>query len=296
MSYQQYRPGGFQILPTVVKNLLIINGIMYLATWVFQGKFNLDLSSYLGLHFLTSPEFRPYQFVSYMFMHGSLMHIFFNMFALWTFGAALENVWGPKRFFIFYMVCGIGAGFIQTAVVGWDIHQTQQAINVFYDSMAPDDFRLFLKEKGFLASNDDGFLMRIYNYVFGHKSNQNLLDFIDEWSADKSNQSYAIEAKMFCDGYLNAKINSVTVGASGAVYGVLLAFGMMFPNALLYLYFAIPIKAKYAVLLFGVLELWMGLKNSGSDNVAHFAHLGGMLFGYFLIIAWKKKQFRQDDF
>jgi membrane associated rhomboid family serine protease len=122
------------------------------------------------------------------------------------------------------------------------------------------------------------------------------LDFIDEWSANKSNQSYAIEAKMFCDGYLNAKINSVTVGASGAVYGVLLAFGMMFPNALLYLYFAIPIKAKYAVLLFGVLELWMGLQNSGSDNVAHFAHLGGMLFGYFLIIAWKKKQFRQDDF
>jgi membrane associated rhomboid family serine protease len=296
MSYQQYRPGGFQILPTVVKNLLIINGIMYLATWVFQGKFNLDLSSYLGLHFLTSPDFRPYQFVSYMFMHGRLMHIFFNMFALWTFGAALENAWGPKRFFIFYMVCGIGAGLIQTAVVGWDIHHTQQAMNVFYDSMAPDDFRLFLKEKGFLASSDDGFLMRIYNYVFGHKSNQNLLDFIDEWSANKSNQSYAIEAKMFCDGYLNAKINSVTVGASGAVYGVLLAFGMMFPNALLYLYFAIPIKAKYAVLLFGVLELWMGLQNSGSDNVAHFAHLGGMLFGYFLIIAWKKKQFRQDDF
>jgi membrane associated rhomboid family serine protease len=296
MSYQQYRPGGFQILPTVVKNLLIINGIMYLATWVFQGKFNLDLSSYLGLHFLTSPDFRPFQFVSYMFMHGSLMHIFFNMFALWTFGAALENAWGPKRFFIFYMVCGIGAGLIQTAVVGWDIHHTQQAMNVFYDSMAPDDFRLFLKEKGFLASSDDGFLMRIYNYVFGHKSNQNLLDFIDEWSANKSNQSYAIEAKMFCDGYLNAKINSVTVGASGAVYGVLLAFGMMFPNALLYLYFAIPIKAKYAVLLFGVLELWMGLQNSGSDNVAHFAHLGGMLFGYFLIIAWKKKQFRQDDF
>jgi membrane associated rhomboid family serine protease len=229
-------------------------------------------------------------------MHGSLMHIFFNMFALWTFGAALENAWGPKRFFIFYMVCGIGAGLIQTAVVGWDIHHTQQAMNVFYDSMAPDDFRLFLKEKGFLASSDDGFLMRIYNYVFGHKSNQNLLDFIDEWSANKSNQSYAIEAKMFCDGYLNAKINSVTVGASGAVYGVLLAFGMMFPNALLYLYFAIPIKAKYAVLLFGVLELWMGLQNSGSDNVAHFAHLGGMLFGYFLIIAWKKKQFRQDDF
>src|ERR1035437_6383572 len=113
MSYQQYRPNSFSVLPLVVKNLLIINGLFFLATLVFQSQFNIDLSDTLGLHYPTAVQFRPWQIVSYMFMHGSFMHLFFNMFALWMFGNTLENLWGSKRFLIYYMITGIGAGVIQ---------------------------------------------------------------------------------------------------------------------------------------------------------------------------------------
>ncbi|HOS48925.1 MAG TPA: rhomboid family intramembrane serine protease [Bacteroidia bacterium] len=291
----QFRPSGFQILPPVVKNLLIINGILYFATVVFQDKFGFDINEYLGLHYPGSDAFKPVQFVSYMFLHGSFMHIFFNMFALWTFGSAIENIWGPKRFLIFYFVCGIGAAVVQTLVVGWDITQSQEALTTFLNNKGPDDFLLFLKSRGFVEE-DAGPLLRVWHYIVGYETPHKLLSFVAEWHDNPANPAYFNEAKEFCDQYMSAKINSVTVGASGAVYGLLLAFGMMFPNALLYIYFAIPIRAKYAVLLFGLIELVAGAQNSGSDNVAHFAHLGGMLFGFFLIKAWKKNQFRRDDF
>jgi membrane associated rhomboid family serine protease len=112
MSYQQYRPSSFNTLPLVIKNLLIINGLLFLATWVFKNQFGWNLVDTLGLHYFSSELFQPYQFVTYMFMHGGIDHIFFNMFALWMFGNVLENVWGPKRFLIFYMVTGIGAALI----------------------------------------------------------------------------------------------------------------------------------------------------------------------------------------
>src|SRR5210317_2072428 len=111
----QFRPTGFRILPPVVKNLLIINGLFFLATMALSSR--IDLSNYLGLHYPVSPWFKPHQFVTYMFMHGGFGHIFFNMFALWMFGNALENVWGPKRFLIYYMVTGIGAGLLHLLVL-----------------------------------------------------------------------------------------------------------------------------------------------------------------------------------
>ena len=112
----QFRPQGFSILPTVVKNLLIINAIFFLATWTAESVWRIDLSQYLGLHYIGASDFRPYQFVTYMFMHGGFAHLFFNMFALWMFGNSIENAWGPKRFLIFYFVCGIGAGLTQELV------------------------------------------------------------------------------------------------------------------------------------------------------------------------------------
>ncbi len=223
----QFRPQGFSILPMVVKNLLIINGIFFLATIAFDYVWHIDLSDYLGLHYIGASDFRPYQFVTYMFMHGSFAHIFFNMFALWMFGNSIENAWGPKRFLIFYMVCGIGAGLIQELVQYIQLHD----------------------------------IIEHYQYInLGQKT-------------------------VTVEEYLNML---TTVGASGAVYGILLAFGMMWPNSRIYIYFAIPVKAKWFVIIYGVIELFSGF--SSVDNVAHFAHVGGMLFGLALILYWRYKE------
>ena len=213
---------NYSLLPPVVKNLLIINGIMYLATRVFETR-GIDLSALLGLHYFTSPHFEFWQPITYMFMHDGFWHLFFNMFALWMFGATLENSWGNKRFLIYYMVCGIGAGLIQMLVISLQIHALLQVLS-------PD---------------------------------------IHQFHA------------------LNAAMNSVTVGASGSVFGLLLAFGMMYPNSVIYIYFLLPVKAKWFVVFYGAIELFYGVTGT-QDGIAHFAHLGGMLFGFFLILYWNK--------
>jgi membrane associated rhomboid family serine protease len=241
---QQYRPNSFSMLPLVVKNLLIINGLFFLTTLVFETQLNFDLSDYLGLHYPLAESFRPWQLVSYMFMHGNFMHLFFNMFALWMFGNTLENYWGPKRFLIYYMATGIGAGIIQLLV-------THFRLMSLYSQISEEGLN-FVITKG----------SEIY------QSGQNFSDPIA--------------------GKINLLMNSVTIGASGAVFGILLAFGMLFPNTMLYIYFAIPIKAKWFVILYGAVELYSGIANSSGDNVAHFAHLGGMLFGFILIKFWQK--------
>ena len=223
---EQYSPTGFRVLPPVVKNLLIINVLLYLATFTMN-RFHIDLTDYLGLHFFMASDFKPYQLITYMFMHGNFEHLFFNMFALWMFGNTLENIWGSKRFLLFYMVCGIGAGLCQE-VVQYIQYATTLAQ---YDSV----------------NLGGGHVISMASYL-------NLMN---------------------------------TVGASGAIYGLLLAFGMMFPNSMIYLYFFVPIKAKWFVIGYAVIELVSGF--IGGGNVAHFAHLGGMLFGLILILVWKKK-------
>lgn len=221
---EQYSPTGFRVLPTIVKHLLIINVLMFLA-YITLTRFHIDLNDILGLHFFKASDFRIYQLVTYMFMHGNFGHLFFNMFALWMFGNTLENIWGSKRFLLFYMVCGIGAGLCQELV---------QYIQ-YASSLAQYD-----------TVNLNGRIVSM-------------------------------------DTYLNMM---TTVGASGAIYGLLLAFGMMFPDSRIYLYFLFPIKAKWFVIGYAVLELILGFQ--GVDNVAHFAHLGGMLFGLLFILYWRK--------
>lgn len=222
----QYSPTGFSFLPVVVKNLLIINGILFLSDIVLV-RFGIDLSAILGLHFFMASDFQPFQLVTYMFMHGNFSHLFFNMFALWMFGNTLENIWGPKRFLLYYILCGLGAGLMQEGV-------------------------------------------QYIEYVTTLSQYQNV----------NMGTSVIPMAE-----YLNLM---TTVGASGAIYGLLLAFGMMFPNSLIYLYFVMPIKAKWFVIGYAVIELLTGLFSSG-DQVAHFAHLGGMLVGLIIILIWKKK-------
>ena len=222
-----YRPTSFSQLPEIVKNLLIINGLLFLGTISLEN-YGIDLTQMLALHQFQSPDFRPHQLVTHMFMHANFTHLFFNMFALWMFGKTLENVWGGKRFLIYYMFTGLGAAALHLGVSQYEILSLQAQPN-------SSDLNMILEMRK-----------------------------------------------------LNLLITTPTVGASGAVFGILLAFGMLFPNTLLYIYFAIPIKAKYFVMVYGALELYSGLSNNPADNVAHFAHLGGMLFGFLLLKYWQK--------
>ncbi|MEI7895772.1 MAG: rhomboid family intramembrane serine protease [bacterium] len=270
---QQYSPAGFTLLPPVVKNLLIINGLFYLATVTFESTFGIDLVNYLGLHYFQSELFRPYQFVSYMFLHGSISHVVMNMFALWMFGYLLENVWGSKRFLTYYVITGIGAAFIQTFVNWLDISSVQTAAQTYAANPSLDGFIGFVR----------------HHYPRYYEAEGTLRSFISEWSTAKNSPGYASQSLEYINQLLKLQMDVPTVGASGAVYGILLAFGMMFPNMLVYVYFLFPIKAKWIVIIYGGLELFSGISNNPGDNVAHFAHLGGMIFGFFLIIYWRKK-------
>ncbi|MCH8317503.1 MAG: rhomboid family intramembrane serine protease [Bacteroidetes bacterium] len=231
-------------IPGVVKNLLIINVLMFVVTFIFA-KMHIDLNRILGLYYFDSPGFKPFQIITYMFMHGGLFHILFNMYALWMFGSALENVWGPKRFLIYYMITGVGAGLIQILVA-------HIRLIPLYDTIPPE------------------LLDEVLNN--GYQIIQNNQNFIDP-----------IAAK------INLIINTTVVGASGAVFGLLLANGILFPNNSIFLMFPpISLKMKYFVLIYGGIELYAGLNPGPGDNIAHFAHLGGMLFGFILIKYWQK--------
>lgn len=229
----------------------------------------------LGLHYPASEYFNPIQVVSHLFMHGGLTHLFFNMFALYMFGRVLESVWGPKRFLIFYFVTGLGAATLHTFVNYIEIAPMAKAIDAFYNTPSPDAFSAFVNK----------FQGSIGRMGFPESS---VMEFAAQWFDNPGNSSYEMEAMSFMDKLLQSRMNIPTVGASGAVFGVLLGFGMLFPNTQLMLLFPpIPIKAKYFVIGYGVLELVLGLSNSGG-NIAHFAHLGGMIFGFFLIRYWNK--------
>ena len=210
--------------PPVVKNLIILNALFFLAEMVLPAGAGDWMIRHLGLFYWGSGNFQPLQLVTHMFMHASLTHLFFNMFALWMFGRTLEYELGSKRFLLYYMVTGVGAGLLQLGVT-W-IEVSSLADGVASGTVSP--------------------------YV------------------------------------LQSRIHAVTIGASGAVFGVLLAFGMMHPNSMIMLLIPpIPIKAKYFVIGYGLLELYLGMSGSQS-GVAHFAHVGGMLWGWLLLRYWKK--------
>ena len=280
MSYEQYRPGSYKMLPEVVKNLLIINGLFFLATYVFQLRFGLDLADYLGLHYFEANKFRPFQFITYMFMHGGFTHIALNMFALWMFGSNMENVWGSKRFLTFYIFTGIGAAITHFAVVYFQIAPVMDSINFYLSDPTSENLQHFLNSSAFdinlidVQSNYTDFVRKYNDLIVTNpiQAKQISIDFIQLYKAD----------------FLNAP---TVVGASGAVFGLLLAYGMTFPNNIIYVYFAIPLKAKYFVIIYGLIELYSAFESN--DNVAHFAHLGGMLFGIVLILFWRNRRFNK---
>jgi membrane associated rhomboid family serine protease len=229
-NYQTFRPDRF---PPVVKNLIIINVLVFVAQETFGASNPYVIENLFALHDIHSVYFKPHQLITYMFMHGGFEHILFNMFALWMFGSLLENHWGTKRFLQFYIICGIGAGLSQLGVQYIEMEPVWKVI------------RMMPPEEQAKASANDAMLM-------------------------------------------GKVINSATVGASGAIFGCLAAFGYLFPNSLIYVYFMIPMKAKWFVLIYAGLELWLGFRNSAGDSVAHFAHLGGAITGIIIVLIWNK--------
>lgn len=273
MSFRQYRPSGFSILPPVVKNIIIINVIMFLATVTFGNSENSVLIKKLALYYWGSPNFEPYQFITYMFMHGGISHIFFNMFALWMFGNVLENVWGSKRFLIYYMATGLGAALTHMIYSTWGMVGLENAISTFSNSPTLDTFRNVMEK-----------------YSPDIAETPEMLAFVSDWAIHPDQTYFSETAASYLNQLHEANLNMPTVGASGSVFGILLAFGMLFPNTELMLLFPpIPIKAKYFVLGYGAIELYMGMANNPGDNVAHFAHLGGMIFGFILIKVWNNR-------
>lgn len=259
-------------LPPVVKNLLILNVLFFAGMYVAESTWHFDLTHLFGLHYFKSQYFKPYQYITYMFMHGNLMHIFFNMYALWMFGKVLEEYWGPKKFLIYYFVTGIGAAILNTAVSWWSISKLVDLQTIYMNTPSPDTFAAIVRDH--FPQYNDG-----------------IVEFLKAWMNDVGNQGYIAETKKFFDFRITELINVPTVGASGAVFGVLLAFGMSFPNTQLMLLFPpIPIKAKYIVMIYGAIEVYFAILQQPGDNVAHFAHLGGMLFGFILIKYWGRKR------
>ncbi len=270
--------GGFNILPTGVKNLLIINVLLFFATVVFQQTGLVDLERWLGLHYFSSQLFQPWQPVTYMFMHANFGHLFFNMFALWMFGAAVENTWGTKRFLLYYFITGVSAGLMHYLVIYFQIHPTIALMNQFLADPSLDSFRTLVTQYHGKYLNTDA-LQQTLAYL--EHSPSILPDVVNNVVSSKE-----------------AILNQFNlVGASGAVFALLLAFGMLFPNAEIYIYFLFPIKAKWFVVIYGALELIYGVAGTG-DGVAHFAHLSGMLVGLVLILLWKRydKNRRNDNF
>lgn len=273
----QYRPSGINSLPVVTKNIIIINVIMFIATTLAERR-GVDLTALLGLHYYQAPDFKPHQFVTYIFMHGSFTHILFNMLGVYIFGQVLERLWGPKRYLTFYILTGFGAALAQYIV----IHVGSQE---FLSSIASVQKNLTQESFEALFTSPD----------FSHKVSP---DFISEYNIFVRQYNLALEqgspralslASQFLIDYRNQYLNSqVIIGASGSLFGLLGAFGMLFPNQLLYLYFFIPIKAKWLVIGYGLLELFAGWRNDPLDNVAHFAHIGGLIVGVILVLIWRR--------
>lgn len=233
-------------IPAVTLNIIIITVICWVAQLLFETK-GIEITNFLGLHYFKSENFYYHQLITYMFMHdtSNIMHLFFNMFAVFMFGRTLEVVWGPKRFLFYYIVTGIGAALVNMLVTYLRVRSLEKGIS-------PE------------------LLTEVY------KNGLSLLNI---------GRNY-VDPDL---GQLNLLLNSCTIGASGAVFGILLAFGMLFPNVeLMIIPIPIPIKAKYFVILYGLAELLMGLWGGKGDNIAHFAHVGGLLTGLIIILYWKK--------
>lgn len=267
---------------SVIRTLIIINVVAYVLLLIAGEYAGNQPMKLLALHNWLSPDFRPWQIITHLFLHstGGVFHLFFNMLALWMFGSSLEQTWGPKRFVYYYFACGIGAALVHNTVVGFQLQPMIAAADLYLSNPSYTLFEQFIS-----------------NHLPGSYDNEQINEFLVAWYNDRLNPGYITQSQVFVNDVVEFRTNIPTVGASGAVYGLLLAFGMTFPNAMILMLIPpIPMKAKYFVIVYGLIELSMGIRNNIEDNVAHFAHLGGMVFGILLIFYYRKldrNKFRQ---
>lgn len=251
----------FQNIPQVTKNILLLNIAFFVASLVLKSQ-GIDLVMSLGAHYINSPLFEPYQVVTHFFMHSTdnLLHIFFNMWLFVTLGAYLENIWGAKRFFIFYVVSAMGAYALYNMIGFIEIMQL----------------------KSMLAQQID---LEQFDFYLKHSVNVNgdLAGQINSYLQDNQ-----ISVTPNLENYLQKSVTSM-VGASGGVFGIMTAFAILFPNTEFRLYFFIPVKAKYLVSAYFLWELYLSFQTQAGDNVAHLAHIGGAVAGAILVLVWRKK-------
>ena len=260
----------FHTITPVVKVILIINIAIFLLANMPGNR--IDVAGLLGMHLPGARDFAIYQYVTHMFTHVDVMHVFFNLFAVFMFGRVLEQVWGSRRFLFYYFVTGLGAALLHSLVSWYGYHHLQEMY------------------RAFLETPDPGLCAEFAREVLGELP-ANFSAALDEWALNPGLASrYIEEAREFHETILARVLNVPTIGASGAVFGLLLAFGMLFPNTpLMFMFIPVPIKAKYFVIGYGAIELFFGLRDQAGDNVAHFAHLGGMLFGFFIVRYWRAR-------
>ncbi|PCH78442.1 MAG: rhomboid family intramembrane serine protease [Flavobacteriaceae bacterium] len=255
----------------VIKHLIIINVILYLAPQFLD----FDLQNLFALHFPESEEFGFWQFLTHMFMHSqqSFMHIMFNMYGLWAFGTPLERMWGKSKFIFFYFSAGLGAGLIYTAV-------NYYQFNAAFDNLI----------KFGLSSNE---ISQIFNLPLP-KSNEGFVQSILQITQYNPNIEQITIQIINDSSTAYNNFNTRAVGASGAIYGILVAYGIAYPNAKLALmFFPFPIAAKYFIPLMIAGDLFFGVTKYSVGNVAHFAHIGGAIIGFIIAWYWKQNQFKQ---
>ena len=271
----EFRPSRFEILPAVVKNLLIINGLFFLAQNTLGGPTSeFSFENVFALHAWQSSLFKPWQLVTHMFLHGDFSHILGNMFGLWMFGSVLENLWGSKRFLTFYMVCGLGAALIHLLFLSWELMPIMKDYDLVFQQHAAGN-----------GAQADAMINFILRHDLAFDNRDALLSYMRE-----NPENTEFMSRMFNNitTYYQSNLNTATIGASGAVFGVLAAFVYLFPNTYLYIYFLIPVKAKWIGLLYFSYELFFALRNSAGDHVARWAHVGGAIVGLLIVITWNK--------
>lgn len=269
----------FNNITAVVKNLLILNVLVFVIGYIVGEERFMDM---FALHYPASQLFKPVQIVTHFFMHGGFMHIFFNMFALVMFGSVLESLWGPKRFLYFYFFCAFGAAILHMGYNYFDFSNMQQAIDAFQAKPNASTFWAFFNDVPLKQLRPE------YVQYVNEIGSRLTTSQPDPYVLEKANEAM--------QDYLNDKMNTPVVGASGAIYGLLLAFGMNFPNAeLMLIFFPVPVKAKYFIPVLMGIELFLGVNQFSWDNIAHFAHLGGALSGFLLILYWRKFGSRFDN-
>lgn len=221
------RFGNMAPMPTISKNILYINIGVFVLTYIFQSR-GIDLVGMLGLHYIDSPYFKPFQIFTYQFVHSGIFHILLNMYGLYIFGSQLERIWGEKKFLFFYLFCVAGSAIFMFLIDAFKV----------YDATG------FIKPLGKMEE-----IPRSVYEIYG----------------------------------------KVTIGASGAIMGLLAAFAMLFPNTeMMIIPIPVPIKTKYLAIGYGIIEIYLGFANRATDNIAHFAHVGGLLFGFLLVLYWNK--------